>query len=31
MQTFSEERVRVDDIMDRYFEEIMQHGIQKAQ
>ena len=35
MQTFSEERIRVDDIMDSYFEEIMQHemqhDIQKAQ
>lgn len=28
MQTFSEERERVDDMMDGYFEEIMQHEMQ---
>lgn len=28
MQTFSEERVKVDDIMDTYFNEIMQHEMQ---
>lgn len=28
MQTFSEERERVDDVIDGYFEDIMQHGMQ---
>lgn len=28
MQTFSEERERVDNIIDHYFENIMQHEIQ---
>lgn len=31
MQTFSEERIRVDDKMDTYFEEAMQHEIQHRQ
>lgn len=31
MQTFSKERERVDNIIDNYFENIMQHKKEKAQ